>query len=351
MPRAIWKRILDASKAEALLAVDIYNRPRHERRVEGYFVHMHLAWLYLLQARFHRDGIDYRHRKPGSNRFERVDGEPKTWGLSKCVGEHWPDESHPVRLNLELTVALRNKIEHRFTDAELDIATSGYAQATLLNYESELTDLFGEDESLADALRFPVFVGTFSNVSADRMRMAKTALPAEVRNFISGFQANFGDDVVEDSRYEFRVHLIQQTGPKTDADVSLNFVREDELTQEQHEVLAGLGREGTLIVREQSRPVASAGLLKPGQVVKRVGAQVPFVFNMRHFIHAWRHLKVRPEPGAKQPQRTIEKYCVYDQPHRDYLYTDAFVDKLVREAKTASGFKKLTGLDPRPAGS
>ena len=35
---------------EALLAVDLYDRSRRPRRLEGFFVHMHLAWLYLFEA-------------------------------------------------------------------------------------------------------------------------------------------------------------------------------------------------------------------------------------------------------------------------------------------------------------
>lgn len=221
MPRAIWRRILDASKAEVLVAVDLYNRPRQDRRVEAFFVHMHLAWLYLLHAHFRRAGVDFRYRRPGTNRFVKVDGEPKTWELTTCVEYHWSDPSQPVRKNLELTIALRNKIEHRFTDANLDVPTAGYAQATLLNYEEELTRLFGASESLADQMRFPVFIGTFTQASAERMKAAKRSLPAEIRSLVDDFQSDLADDVVGDSRYEFRVHLIQQVGSKTDADLAL----------------------------------------------------------------------------------------------------------------------------------
>ena len=52
--------MVDASKDEALLAVDLYNQSKRPRRLEAFFVHMHLAWLYLLHARFRRDGVDYR---------------------------------------------------------------------------------------------------------------------------------------------------------------------------------------------------------------------------------------------------------------------------------------------------
>jgi hypothetical protein len=45
---------LQASKSEACLAIDLYNRSSSERSLEGFIVHMNLAWLYLLHARFMR---------------------------------------------------------------------------------------------------------------------------------------------------------------------------------------------------------------------------------------------------------------------------------------------------------
>lgn len=350
MPRAIWRRILDASKNEALLAVDLYNRPKQARRVESFFVHMHMAWLLLLHAGFQRDGVDYYYRKNAAGHFVRVDGEPKAWELTKCVEARWPDPNHPVRRNLELTTALRNKIEHRFTRKieSIEAATAGYAQASLLNYESEITTTFGEEHSLADQLRFPVFIGTLSHASAQEMKKAKTALPSEVRTLIDEFQSDLDSEVTMDTRYEFRVHLIQQLGPKTEADLAIEFVREDDLTDEQRETLAGLGREGTVIVRERERPVHGLQMLKPTAVVEAVAKQVPFEFNMHHFIQSWKRLGIRPEHGSADPQRTDDRYCVYDKPHGDYLYRKAYVEKLVRHAQTSKGFRELTGSQPRP---
>jgi hypothetical protein len=69
--------------------VNLYNRSSSERSLEGFIVHMNLAWLYLLHARFERDHIDYRYWE--GNRLNRVDGEPKTWGLKRCWREEYPD--------------------------------------------------------------------------------------------------------------------------------------------------------------------------------------------------------------------------------------------------------------------
>jgi hypothetical protein len=82
----------------------------------------------------------------------------------------------------------------------------------------------------------------------------------------------------------------------------------------------------------------------PSEVVPAIQTRVPFKFHMGHFVKAWKVLKCRPEVGAKHPERTDERYCVYDARHGDYLYTDAFVKRIVKEVKTAKGFLGLLGL-------
>ncbi|WP_373637778.1 DUF3644 domain-containing protein [Arthrobacter sp. ZGTC412] len=55
-PRPTWWHMLPASKAEARLAVDLYNRSGNERQLEAFIVHMNLAWTKLLQARVDATG-------------------------------------------------------------------------------------------------------------------------------------------------------------------------------------------------------------------------------------------------------------------------------------------------------
>jgi hypothetical protein len=338
--RAHWRIMLDGAIDEALLAVDLYNQPRQPRRLEGFFVHMHLAWLYLLHAEFRHDGIDYHYRL-ANGRFEKVDGEPKTWDLQRCVSERWPTAG-PVRSNLELTIALRNKIEHRYHEA-IAVATSGYAQALLLNFEDELTTFFGPGVSLGDQLRFPIFVGELTALGETRMRDLRNELPKGARDLLARFEASLDPAITSDQRYEFRITLVPKLGPKQAADQALTFVRESDLTDAEKETLQALGKAGSVVIREQTRPVANAGLLKPTKVVEQVQAEIPFKFHMGHFIRSWHVTNCRPTWDSAHPERTDERYCVYDEPNGDYLYKSAFVEKLVRETSTAQTFEAFLG--------
>lgn len=52
-----------------------------------------------------------------------------------------------------------------------------------------------------------------------------------------------------------------------------------------------------------------------------------------------------PEDG-RQPERTDERYCRYDKPHGDYVYSPAYVQHLIKRLSTAEGFGALVGMEP-----
>lgn len=342
--RPKWWHILQASKREALLAVDLYNRAVSERSLEGFVVHLHLAWLYLHHARFERDGVDYRYRERDGRRFVRVDGEIKRWELSRCLREAFPDESSPVRANVEFFIKVRNKIEHRYEQL-LATALAGKTQAHVLNYEETLTGWFGAEEGLGDELRFPVFVSSLTPDAVKALKATHRRLPKKLNSFIRDHDASLPAEVAEDWRYDFRVLLLPQTGPKTEADAVMRFVREDEMTAEQRQARDVVQN----IVRNRLVPVQNKGRHKPGTVAKLVSQKLGVKFSpFGHHVAAWRHYEVRPDKHALRPELTDERYCVYDEPHSDYLYTDAWVKKLVRDLADPVAFRRVTGRRPEP---
>ena len=82
--------------------------------------------------------------------------------------------------------------------------------------------------------------------------------------------------------------------------------------------------------RRQRIPVANLDRLRPGEVVKRIAPRVP-AFNLTYHTYATRHFKVRPRGGASDPTATVTAFCLYDAAHGDYMYTQAWVNRLLRE--------------------
>jgi hypothetical protein len=343
--------MVESSRLEALNAVEFYNRPASRRPLEAFLVHMHIAWLYLLHAEFVRAGINYHYRDPNrANRYIKVDGERKSWDLDKCVRERWPQETDPVRKNLELTVRLRNRIEHRY-EAGLMVVAAGFTQALIINYEEEVVSQFGDDFTIAADVHLPISLSTFSREGVARLVAAQQDLPNRLKDFFVDFRASLGAELADDRRLEFRVEIVQKRSPTSDADLAVSFVREDELTPDQRKAYEALERTGRIVLREKERPVSNLGHYKPKAAAQLVEAAIPYRFGASsEFAQAWKMLKVRPASGARGRSRrkTDERYCIYDEPHDDYLYTQAFVDSLIRKCSTEAGFVNTIGRQPRP---
>lgn len=348
-PKKYWPMV-EASRDEACLATRLFNDPAEVRSFEGFALHMHLAWLYLLHAELTRDGVDFRyHRKDNPRLLVKVGREPKRWELAQCVSHRWPKPDDPVRLNIELFIGLRNKVEHRYARQQqaLVAVLGGHAQALLLNYELELTGEFGPAASLATRLQFPVFIGSFTDDGEQALRRLRKDLPAALRTFIANYHSGLSAGTETDPRFEFRLRIINELAPKDPDALAVQFTKYHEMSEQQRAAVEELGRKGMVITRERQRGIVGHGLKKPKQVVAEVAAAIPYKFTTGHFPRAWKALQVRPVAGDEHPEITEEKYCIYDERHNDYGYTGAYIKKLIRECSTEEGFRKLLGMAPK----
>lgn len=164
-------------------------------------------------------------------------------------------------------------------------------------------------------------------------------LPKKLTTFIREHDATLPSDVAEDWRYDFRVLLLPQTGPKTESDAVMRFVREDDMTPEQRRARDVV----QTIVRNKTVGVQNKGRHKPGTVAKLVSEALGVKFtNTGDHVAAWRYYKLRPDKHAARPELTDDRYCVWDEPHKDYVYTDAWVKKLTRELADPETFERVT---------
>lgn len=348
-PKKHWPMVM-ASREEACLASRLYNDPNETRSFEGFVVHMHLAWLYLLHAELTRDNVDFRyHRTDNPRLLVKVDGEPKRWELARCVANRWSSQEDPVRLNIEFFVGLRNRIEHRYArqQSSLSVALSGHAQAMLLNYEDELTTEFGSSTSLANRLQFPIFVGSFTDAGVKTLQRLRRQLPSALRNYIADYTSGLSTEVERDPRFEFRLRVVNELAPKDPEALPLQFTKYHELSTGERAAIEDMGRKGMVITKERKRNIVGYGLKKPTRVVAEVAAAIPFKFTMGNFTAAWKALGVRPPTGDLHPEITDEKYCTYDERHNDYGYTAAYIQKLIRECSTEQRFRALLRTAPR----
>jgi hypothetical protein len=263
-----YKHYVEAAKAEALLACDLYNERRRSRNLEAFFVHMCIAWVNLLQAVFERDGIEYYYRL-ANGKFERIDSEKKSWDLTKSMKEYFTDTKDPIYQNLEFFVGLRNKVEHRLNEKEhsaLAQIIAGKTQALIRNFEATLVEEFGPKESLADILHLPLFLSSLSDGAVAAIKIIRKAVPKGVVSYIDKFDAQIGEETASNAAYDFRVLLIPKTANKTNADMAIEFVNLEALDPDSRKAVEA----ALVIIRDKQVGVSNIGLLKPGDVVERI---------------------------------------------------------------------------------
>jgi len=336
MGRVRAKHFLQRAKDEALFACDLYNERRREPNLEAFIVHMQIGWLNLMMAIFERDGVNYYYRR--KRRYERIDGEKKAWDITQCAKRYYTNDMNPARQNLLFFVGLRNKIEHRFSPKArraLGLLVSGRAQAFIANFERVLVTEFGQTESLAQELRFPLFLSSLTMDAVEAIKAVRKSVPKGIIDYIAAYDGSLSAETRDDQAYEFRVLLIPMKSPKTTADTSITFVDERNLTDEQRAALD----KAIVIVRERFTEVVGAGRHLVSQVVKKIRGHFP-TFNTANHTDAWRYFKVRPKYGVAYPERTDAEYCVYDVAFKSYVYTDAWVARLINELRV--GDPKVT---------
>lgn len=340
-----WRHTLDEARRQALVAIDFYNRPGDRRSFSDFIVHIHLAWQNLLHAdRIRRKAEIFYRESGGQRRFKRnPDGSKKTWDLSRCLRDEF-EENDPIRANIEFFVGLRNHVEHRFQDAVLAV-TAAEAHACIINFEAELVRRFDPRETLGSELKFPVFVQSLSPSRYEEQRSLRRELPTTVSTFITEFQVNLSDEVKSDERFAYRLLLIPMKGPKTEADLALNFVRQDDLSNEERQAL--LGREGSVIVAEKYREAVHSDGMLPKAAAEAVEARIPFKFSVNDFTTVRKAWQIGPaKSGSKEQLPKSDGYCLYSPAFKQFVYRPKLVERMADAVDTAEKYQALLGRSP-----
>jgi len=333
---------LRKGREAALLAVETYNRPGASFRSAGFLVLMVVAWTALFHAIFAKRRVKpYYRQKKNPRRFERVDGDFKCWELAECLQQYYADENPPARKNLEFVVKLRNKIEHRFLPP-LDVDIFGECQALLNNFERLMCETFGDKYALSASLAFALQFGRSVHPAQQAaIRGASKQHLQSVRKFVERFRSSLSADILGDQNYSFKVFLIPKIGSTRSADdVAVEFIKHDPSKPDE---MSRYDRVVALIKPRQVNIVNANGL-RAGTVVERVAAQLAGK-KFNHYSHrqCWLHFKVRPSTGSPDPSLCNPQFCSYDALHKDYIYTQAWVDFLVAKLNDPATYQVVMG--------
>ncbi|AYO58118.1 hypothetical protein CO230_08285 [Chryseobacterium sp. 6424] len=327
------KVILENAIECALLAVEIYNKPRTNYRVEGYITNMIMAWTKLFQAHFHYTIGDKFYYKNKSGRYELIEGEKKAWELKTCITKYG-QLSLSQKANLDFFIKLRNKIEHRHIEKdEIGITIFGECQSLLYNFESKLIDFFGEEYALNESLSFAL---QFSRIRTSGQSIAsKTLLSKEVkdlREFIDRYKNALPNDVFDSQEYSIKLIQVPKISNTNRSDLAIEFVNWNNLSEEDRFNYEKI----TTIIKDKvvHKEVLNPGKLKPGEVIRLVNDEIELSKKINHFdlkclYYAFSIRPTAQDEGQNDPFDCNTNFCHYDEVHDDYVFQEAWVKFLV----------------------
>ena len=296
------ERLIRAREA-MILGVQIFNSAALKFKSEVFSVLSNIAWTYLLHEYYERKGLNI------------VDENGNSLLLGKMIERQDCPLSDGMKNNLRVMKKLRDKVEHLLL-GKADLQWMPLFQACCLNFDKALCELFGSQLTLSHDLSLAL---QFARLNIEQTSMVNQY---EIPEGIAAVDAHLMEGVTAETmanlEFQFRVIYTLDAASKSKAHFQF-FKPESAEGKEIHNVL------GYLKAADEMYPH------KAGMVVKLVKEKSGLAFTSNDHIKAWRHFKVRPKSQAAQPENTNKDYCLYHQAHKDYTYSNAWVDKLAED--------------------
>jgi hypothetical protein len=286
---SVSDELIHKSREAALAAVQVFNNPQITFKSEMFIVLMNIAWTYMLHAYYRTNGVEYRYfKQAGHNRrFDRTaKGAYKYWELERCLNENTSPVDSDAANNLRFLIGVRHEIEHQMT-AKIDASFSAKFQACCLNYNEYIKKLFGDDRGIDKHLSFSLQFSSISREQAGQLA-TQTLLPAHIKSFVEGFEANLTEDQFNSPKFAYRVLFVAKTANhKGQADEVIEFVKADsELAKNVNQKYA--------VIKETERRK-----LRPKTIVDTMKKEGFQKFDMHQHTLLWQNL------DAKNPTKGL----------------------------------------------
>lgn len=305
------ERLIRAREA-MILGVQVFNSPALRFKTEVFTMLANVAWTYLLH--------EYYERKK-----ENIIRNGKTLSLSQMIARDDCPLSKGVKDNIRSLNILRNDVEHKLL-GKADAKWLSLFQACCLNFDKAICILFDDRLSLSHDLSFAI---QFTKMNFEQLTtLNRFEIPAHIDSVDARLMEGMTEEQISDLEYQFRVVYTLDASSKSES--HFQFI--------QPESAEGKEIRNVLV---QSKLADHLYPHKPRDVVVQVCQKTGKNFTSRNHTQAWKKFAVRPREGAPQPENTKRDYCVYHAAHKDYTYSNKWIDRLVSEVNDENKFAEL----------
>jgi len=214
--RRLTKNLLSKSQEAFILALELYNKPTIEYRIQAFAFLYCNAWELLLKAKLVNDegAISSIYYKKKRNQPRR------TLSLRDCIKKVFPNERDAIRKNIEDIIEIRDAAVH-FIVPELEEVYQGMFQAGVLNFVSNLEGWFSTN--ISDKCT-PAMLSLLSQTRAIEPVKLRKKYGKEILDFVIGEQHRLdtAENELNNTKYRIPVeYRLVLTKSAKDADISL----------------------------------------------------------------------------------------------------------------------------------
>ena len=308
------QRLIDKAKEAFVMAIEIYNKPSINYRLEGFSFFICNAWELMLKAhminKFGEQSIYYSN-KPN-----------RTLSLENCVQKIFTNEKSPLRKNLEKVIELRNTSTHFITE-EYEAVYIPLLQACVFNFVDKMTEFHNVDMTKIIPENFITLSVRLKSLNETEIRGKYTEQVAEKILSIN----NTLEPLIEEnnSTFAIRVEHYHYATKKKEEATEFYHIDKD-------------ATEGVRIIKELKDPndthkySMKACLKELNKRITRDGIQLlyngqPAVLNQYHFTLFNSYFKI------KENEKFCYVYQISAQPQ--YSYSQQAIDFIYDEIKKA----------------
>lgn len=308
------QRLIDKAKEAFVMAIEIYNKPSINYRLEGFSFFICNAWELMLKAhminKFGEQSIYYSN-KPN-----------RTLSLENCVQKIFTNEKSPLRKNLEKVIELRNTSTHFITE-EYEAVYIPLLQACVFNFVDKMTEFHNVDMTKIIPENFITLSVRLKSLNETEIRGKYTEQVAEKIISIN----NTIEPMIEEnnSTFAIRVEHYHYATKKKEEATEFYHIDKD-------------ATEGVRIIKELKDPndthkySMKACLRELNKRIARDGIQLlyngePVELNQYHFKLFNSYFKI------KENEKFCYVYQISAQPQ--YSYSQQAIDFIYDEIKKA----------------
>lgn len=149
----------------------------------------------------------------------------------------------------------------------------------------------------------------------------------DIKKHIDKYKTDLPQVIFDSQEYSIKLLQIPKINNTNRNDLAVEFVNWNSLTEEDrvnYQQICTVIKDRIVV-----QQVLNADLLKPGAVIQAVEGKTGIKISQNDHSLLWKAFQVRPVSTAESKFDTVSKFCIYDEPHNDYLYTDEWVAFIV----------------------